>query len=199
MIKALNRIGILGFCNSAIFWVYLHHPTKHVLLTRFGSNKIADDPYIRRFNSSDSFAVREVYSDAIQSQAPSFYHEDQIKAWSSLAWLPGILDNSLNQGNGWVSIESEQIVAFALRYPLNRLALLYCRGSFSRRGHATNLLKLSEQDAYREGTNILYTEASLISYPFLLRKGWMLQTKQKILIAGVTFERYLMKKILYDL
>ena len=145
---------------------------------------------------SDHSVVRQIYFDAVESQKDAFnlYSVDQIKAWSALAWLPGVLDRSLIEGNGWVSCESESIEAFAVRYPLNRLSLLYCRGRATRKGHATRLLRCLESDAFNSGQKILYTEASLFSYPLLLRCGWKFNTIEKLTIGGVFFERYLMEK-----
>ena len=71
-------------------------------------------------------ALREVYEDAIRTCGKSFYSQEQIEAWTSLAYLPGVLDKPLKYGVGWVSCVNNRIEAFALRYPNNRLALLYC-------------------------------------------------------------------------
>ena len=144
--------------------------------------------------ASDHLAAKEVYADAICSQAELLYSQDQIRAWSSLAYLPGVLDLPLNEGKGWISLENHETAAFALRYPLNRLALLYCRGCLSRRGHASALLEQVEQEALVEGRTSLLAEASLFSYPLLLRRGWNVDGLEKIQIGGVDFDRYLMQK-----
>ena len=144
---------------------------------------------------SDCIAVREVYADAIESQGKVFYTKKQIQAWSELAWVPGILDPPLFHGRGWISFENQNIAAFAVRYPLDRLALLYCRGCFSRRGHGSLLLDHVEQEAFDEGQTRLETEASLFSYPLLLRRGWKFIAIEKIEIGGVSFDRYLMEKV----
>ena len=57
---------------------------------------------LRELRNSDHFVVREIYADAICSQGLEFYNQDQINAWSALAFLPGVLDRSLNEGNGWL-------------------------------------------------------------------------------------------------
>ena len=94
-------------------------------------------------------ALREVYEDAIRTCDKSLYSQKQIDAWSALAYLPGILDKPLKQGVGWVSCVDKTIEAFALKYPHNRLALLYCRGRSSRQGHATTLLNQIEKDTFK--------------------------------------------------
>ncbi len=138
--------------------------------------------------------VRSIYEDAIQSQCQDLYSREQIIAWSSLAWLPGILDRTLNEGKGWISTDNDLIEAFAVRYPINRLALIYCRGRSARQGHATQLLKQIEADALVDGQSVLITEASLLSYPLLLRYGWSIKSLEKIKISGISFDRYLMIK-----
>ena len=52
--------------------------------------------------------------------------------WTNLAWLPGLLDRTFEEGQGWVSGVDE---GFAIRHPANRLSMLYCRGRSSRQGH----------------------------------------------------------------
>ncbi len=153
-------------------------------------------PEIKPLQVVDHLKVRQIYVDAIESQGAAFYTKEQIKAWASLAWLPGILDRPLIEGKGLISFEKQSIEAFAVRYPCDRLALLYCRGRSTRRGHATALLDSLEKDALEEGITILKTEASCFSYPLLLRRGWTLIASETIEIGGLAFDRYRMKKYL---
>ena len=141
--------------------------------------------------------LREVYEDAIRTCDKSLYSQEQIEAWSALAYLPGILDKSFKQGVGWVSCVNKTIEAFALKYPHNRLALLYCRGRSSRQGHATALLHQIEEDTLKYRPITLNTEASLCSYQLLLRHGWTINVPEEIQIGGVHFSRYLMEKTLH--
>ena len=151
---------------------------------------------IRPITSKDHFVIREVYLDAITSTGPSLYSNDQIKAWSSLAFAPEILDRSLVHGVGLVVVVNHSIEAFAIRYPSNHLDLLYSRGRSMRKGYGEILLKGIELAAVREGVQKLFTEASLFSYPLLLRCGWIQQTIDQITISGVNFNRYRMYKTL---
>ncbi len=160
-------------------------------------NKNSLNRYLRPCESSDEMDLREVYEDAIRTCDKSLYSQEQIEAWSALAYLPGILDKPLKQGMGWVSCVNKTIEAFALKYPHNRLALLYCRGRSSRQGHATDLLHQIEKDTVKDRPVNLKTEASLCSYQLLLRHGWTIISPEEIQIGGVSFFRYLMEKTLY--
>tara|TARA_B100000700_G_scaffold318614_1_gene412102 strand:+ start:252 stop:731 length:480 start_codon:yes stop_codon:yes gene_type:complete len=153
---------------------------------------------LRELLAADYPLVKEVYQDSIESQGYIFYSKDQIQSWSALAYLPGVLDRPLSEGKGWVSCHNKQIEAFAVRYPMNRLALLYCRGRSSRRGHSTALLHVIETEAFKEGQSKLFTEASLFSCPLLVRCGWQIISLEKINIGGVGFDRYLMEKKLVE-
>ena len=148
---------------------------------------------LRRIVPNDHFLLREIYADAIDSQAGLLYSQEQVQAWAALAWLPGILDRTFEEGSGWISGED---AAFAIRYPSTRLALLYCRGSAARQGHASQLLAKVEEDARRYGFDHLTTEASQFSRPLLERFGWRMVAPETIAIGGVEFERYRMAKAL---
>ena len=117
---------------------------------------------MRPIQPTDSTLLRDIYVDAIQSQAVETYSPEQIRAWSNLAWLPGLLDRTLEEGQGWISGIDD---GFAIQYPANRLSMLYCRGRSSRQGHGSALLKAIEGDAKRMGVKRLHTEASLLSRP----------------------------------
>ncbi len=146
--------------------------------------------------STDHSSIRDVYFDAITSKKDSLYNQAQIQAWASLAWLPGILDRPLQEGEGWVITENNEIAAFAVLHPLNRLSLLYCRQSSARRGYATALLKKLESEARKSGQIQLITEASFFSFPLLLKYGWVKHSSETIYIAGIAFERFKMIKSL---
>ena len=98
------------------------------------------------------------------------------------------------EGKGWLINEREKIIAFASRYPNNRISLLYCRGDSQRKGYGTKLLQKIEKEAIKEGLPCLTTEASLISYKLFLKNSWKIIRKEKIIIKNITFERYKMIK-----
>lgn len=148
---------------------------------------------LRPVSSADHDLLREIYADAIETQAPALYTTEQVQAWASLAWLPGVLDRTLIDGVGWISGADE---AFAMRYPEDRLALLYCRGRAARQGHARALLDQIEADARAHGLSRLRTEASQLSRPLLQRLGWEVVAPETIAIGGIPFERYSMVKLL---
>ena len=146
---------------------------------------------LRPIGLADAPLLREIYADAVESQAPGLYADAQVRAWSALAWLPGVLDRTLEEGSGWISGDD---AAFAIRHPQERLSLLYCRGSAARQGHGSALLARIELEAQADGVQRLRTEASQLSRPLLERRGWRVVAPETISIGGVLFERYRMDK-----
>ena len=154
-------------------------------------------PPIRALTPADHSELVAIYGDAVSSQAPALYGDRQVRAWLSQLGGNGSLAAALSQGSGLVSCaESGEIEAFAVMEPADRLSLLYCRGRSVRQGHATRLLNRLEALATSQGLAQLRTEASQLSRPLLLRRGWRVAWVEALLIDGTLFRRYRMGKSL---
>ena len=144
----------------------------------------------------DQLELKKVYFDAIQSLDKKIYSQEQKRAWCAQAWDNPNFDNSITKGKGWLLSEKGIIIAFAIRYPNNRIALFYCKGKFQRKGFGSKLLQKLEDEAKKEGLDSLHTEASLISYELFLKNEWKIIRKEKVIINNIFFERYKMTKII---
>ena len=151
---------------------------------------------LRQIGIKDQLELKKVYFDSIQSIDEKIYSQNQKRAWSSQAWDNPDFNKSINEGKGWLISEKGTIVAFATRYPNNKIALFYCKGKFQRKGYGSRLLYKLEDEAKKEGLNFLSTEASLISYKLFLKNEWEIIRKEKININNIFFERYKMLKII---
>ena len=150
---------------------------------------------LRQITIKDQLELKKVYFDSIQSIDEKKNNQEQKRAWSSQVWDNPIFDKSITQGKGWLFSEKGIIIAFATRYPNNRIALFYCKGNFQRQGLRSKLLHKFEDEAKREGLESLSTEASLISYKLFLKNAWKIIRKEKVTINNIVFERYKMIKI----
>ena len=151
---------------------------------------------LRQITIKDQLELKKIYFDSIQSLDEKIYSKEQKRAWSSQAWDNPNFEQSITQGKGWLLSEKGKILAFATRYPLNRIALFYCKGKFQRRGYGSKLLNKVYEEAKKEGLDSLSTEASLISYKLFLKNKWEIVRKEKIIINNIFFERYKMIKII---
>ena len=151
---------------------------------------------LRQITIKDQLELKKVYFDSIQSLDKKIYSQEQKRAWCAQAWGNPNFNNSITNGKGWLLSEKGIIIAFAIRYPNNRIALFYCRGKFQRKGFGSKLLQKLEDEAKKEGLDSLYTEASLISYELFLKNRWNIIRKEKVIINNIFFERYKMTKII---
>ena len=149
---------------------------------------------LRQITIKDQLQLKKVYFDSIQSLDEKIYSEEQKTAWSSQAWNNPNFDKSITTGKGWLISKQENIIAFATRYPNDRIALFYCKGKFQRKGFGSMLLQKLEDEAKKEGLDSLSTEASLISYKLFLKNEWEIIRKEKVIINNIFFERYKMTK-----
>ena len=149
---------------------------------------------LKQITKKDQLVLKKIYFDSIISIDESIYSQEQKIAWASQAWDNKYFNLSIIEGKGWLIKKNKQIIAFATRYPNNRISLLYCRGDSQRKGYGTKLLHKLEMEAKIEGLPFLSTEASLISYKLFLRNKWKIIRKEKIIIKNIIFERYKMIK-----
>ena len=151
---------------------------------------------LRQITIKDQLDLKKVYFDSIQSLEKNIYSQEQKRAWSSQAWNNPNFDKSITKGKGWLLSKKGIIIAFAIRYPSDRIALFYCKGKFQRKGCGSKLLHKLEDEAKKEGLDSLSTEASLISYELFLKNEWEIIRKEKVIINNIFFERYKMIKTL---
>ncbi len=149
---------------------------------------------LRQITIKDQMELKKVYFDSIQSLDEKIYSQEQKRAWSSQSWNNPNFYKSITKGNGWLLSKKGIIIAFAIRYPSDRIALFYCKGKFQRKGFGSMLLHKLEDEAKEEGLDSLSTEASLISYKLFLKNEWKIIRKEKVIINNIFFERYKMTK-----
>ena len=149
---------------------------------------------LKQITKKDQLDLKKLYFNSILSIDEKIYNKEQKRAWASQAWDNKFFDLTIDEGKGWLINENKMIIAFASRYPTNRIALLYCNENYQRRGYGTKLLHKLEKEAIKEGLSCLSTEASLISYKLFLRNNWEIIRKEKIIIKDILFERYKMVK-----
>tara|TARA_B100000902_G_C27071697_1_gene794357 strand:- start:315 stop:785 length:471 start_codon:yes stop_codon:yes gene_type:complete len=151
---------------------------------------------LRQITIKDQLELKKVYFDSIQSLDEKIYSQEQKRAWASQAWNNPNFYKSIIKGKGWLLSQQGTIIAFATRYPTDRIALFYSKGKFQRKGCGSKLLYKLEDEAKKEGLDSLSTEASLISYELFLKNQWKTIRKEKVIINNIFFERYKMTKII---
>lgn len=162
---------------------------------------LVDGHQLRSYRNGDLPQLLSVYAEAVRSQCPGFYSPEQVQAWARHPLQHDAVAATIERG--WVLVNPVQpgaaaIAAFAVLEPGDRLALLYCAGHWSRQGRANALLTAVETHAHNHGVTRLRTEASQLSRPLLLRRGWQIDAEESVLFAGVRFVRWRLYKDLHS-
>lgn len=151
---------------------------------------------VRPLQAKDHDALLEVYRQAVLRSTAQLYTKQQQSAW---VMQSESLRALLSRGKGFVSCnELDQAEAFSLRYPSDRIALLYSHPNVQHQGRGRALLQAIEQEAENEGVSILRTEASLISRSLFEAMGWQTSWREELRIGGQHFLRFRMHKHLND-
>lgn len=147
---------------------------------------------VRRLNSCDHDALVEIYRQAVLGSTAELYSEAQQWAWAEQS---NTLRSLLRKGEGFViGNQRDEPMAFSLRWPADRLALLYSHPDTQRQGCGRLLIEAIEQAARADARAALRTEASLISRPLFERLGWQVSWREELRIGGVPFQRFRMHK-----
>ena len=149
---------------------------------------------LRQITLKDQMILKNIYFDSIKSIDEKIYTKEQKLAWSSQAWINLEFHKSINKGKGFIMEHHGKEIGFAIRYPKNKLSLLYVRGNFRREGIGNMLIKAIEKEALNEGISSIYAEASLLSYKLFLKNNWKEIHKERIIIQNIIFNRYKMFK-----
>ena len=149
---------------------------------------------LRQITIKDQINLKKIYFDSIQSIDEKIYSNEQKLAWSSQAWMNLEFHKSVTKGKGFIVEDFNKKIGFAIRYPKNKLSLLYVRGNFRRKGIGHMLIKAIEKEAIIEGISSIQTEASLLSHKLFLKNNWKEIYKEKIIIQNIIFHRYKMFK-----
>ena len=149
---------------------------------------------LRQITIKDQINLKRIYFDSIQSIDEKIYNHEQKLAWSSQAWINLEFHKSITKGKGFIVEDLNEKIGFAIRYPKNKLSLLYVRGNFRRKGIGNMLINAIEKEALIEGISSIHTEASLLSYELFLKNNWKEVRKEKITIQNIIFFRYKMLK-----
>ena len=154
---------------------------------------------LRQITIKDQINLKRIYFDSIQSIDEKIYNKEQKLAWSSQAWINLEFHKSITSGKGVMMEGFNEKIGFAIRYPKNKLSLLYVRGNFRGKGIGNILINAIEKEALKEGISSMQTDASLLSFKLFLKNKWKIIHKEKIIIENLIFYRYKMFKNLKNL
>lgn len=151
---------------------------------------------IRRFKSSDTDQIAQLFHDTIRSVNRKDYSEKQVKVWAPddihyLNW-----EAKCSSKFTLVADSDGLIAGFAQLEYDGHIDCFYCHKDFQEKGVGRLLFESVEKEARKQNLTKLFVEASITAKPFFEKMGFSLIQKQTVLIQGVELTNFRMEKIL---
>jgi putative acetyltransferase len=151
---------------------------------------------IRPSAPSDLKGIVSLFGDSIHGLAVQHYNEAQRAAWAPPS--PDLVEwkQRLSALTTLVAEDNGRLAGFLSFERNGHIDLLYTAPHAARRGVASALYRESERRLIALGTELLFTEASLVAAPFFIRQGLHVVEEQQVERRGLVFRRFAMQKAL---
>lgn len=150
---------------------------------------------IRPGRDSDVGAIAAIFTAAVHELTADHYDAAQREAWAP---RPPDLDAwALRLATLHTLVAEDEgcgIVGFIGYATDGHVDLLFVAPSHARRGVVRMLHERVEAALREAGVTELFTEASLVARPFFERQGYRMTEEQEVVLRGVTFRRFAMRK-----
>jgi putative acetyltransferase len=150
---------------------------------------------LRMYRESDAEGLAALFTSSVHGLGATQYSAEQRRAWAP---VPPDLDEWRQRFGGLHTIVAEDDGTYLgfLSYEANgHIDLLYTSPHAARRGIASALLReaVARLSAAGEMPG-LFAEASLIAAPFFLRHGFEIMAERHVVLRGVNFQRFVMRR-----
>jgi putative acetyltransferase len=153
-------------------------------------------PALRPYLAADTPVLIEIFRASVMDLAVEDYDERQCTAWASSVDDDEAFAARLNVGLTLVATLMGSPVGFISLKSPNVIDLLYVHPAAAREGVANALCSAIEKLGQARNIASLVTDASDTAKPFFERRGFILQHRNTIEIAGEWLGNTHMKKIL---
>lgn len=142
-------------------------------------------PVILRYaRPEDAEGICEVYKFSILDLCADHYTLDQLLAWAEV-FQPHYIRRAISDGNTiFLIVEKDNRMAgFCILYE-SIIRALHIHPLFVRQGIGSMLLRIAENEARKEGVQILHVTASLNSRTFYEKNGFRLVSRGDFPLPG---------------
>ena len=151
---------------------------------------------LRKYCPEDWKEVVKLFHDTVHSVNSDDYDEAQLNAWAPNDMGLIKLDNRLSGNYSVVAEKSGVIVGFGNANGPGYFDCLYTHKDYQRIGVATLIAEDIEKYFFREGIQIITTDASITAKPFFEKRGYIVQKRQNVECRGQFFTNFKMRKTL---
>jgi putative acetyltransferase len=149
---------------------------------------------IKEAEADDFEALKNLFIDTVHTINAKDYTKEQILAWAPNSLTASEFKEKLKDSYLFKAEKKRCIVGFINLLPSGLIGYLYVDKNFINKKIATMLLKKAEQKAKDLVLTQISLEASITSYPFFKKRGFVEEIKQMKLHNGFYFQNYRMTK-----
>ncbi len=150
---------------------------------------------IRKYKPSDCAAMAKLFYDTVHTINSRDYTKEQLNVWAKESVDLEEWNLSFLNHNTLIAEITGEIVGFADMDNSGYLDRLYVHKNFQRRGIATALVDELERCAKETGILNFETYASITAMPFFEKRGYTVESENRIIREEITLENYKMLKL----
>lgn len=153
---------------------------------------------IRLFQPEDAVPLAELFHAAVRQIGLKHYSAEQVAVWSPAVPDPDRYIDQAGDGRVFlVAVDRDgQPAAYGDLEADGHIDHLYCRPDAAGTGVTSILYRALEAIAIEQRIPRLYVEASEAARSFLERRGFVMEARRELEIAGVAIHNYRMTKSL---
>lgn len=153
---------------------------------------------IRRAVLADASHLPGIFEEAIRQIASRFYSIDQVNAWAGRAWrLQEVFEQDFNARTAWVAEDQTgRLLAYLDLEGGGHIDFFYALPDVTRTDITRDMYALLEAEARAQGVARLTTEASEAAKRFFEKQGFVVSSRNDVVISGVSIYNYRMEKAL---
>ncbi|WP_157492504.1 GNAT family N-acetyltransferase [Echinicola pacifica] len=149
---------------------------------------------IRQATMNDMAMIQQLFVETIQSSCKNDYSEEQLVAWISTVVNLDRWSMALSEEYFLVAVDEGKVVGFGALKDGNYLDFIYVDQTYQRHGLAERLLHALENEALKQNSTSITTDASKTAVPFFTKMDYQHVHENKRTISGMEIINYRMEK-----
>lgn len=146
--------------------------------------------YLRKYQPTDCPQLARLFFNTVHTVNSKDYTKEQLDAWATGNVDEQQWNQSFMEHFTVVAVEGDTIVGFGDIDSTGYLDRLYVHSMYQRRGIATAICDLLEQQASH-----IVTHASITALPFFKSRGYSVVKHQQVERHGVLLDNFVMEKL----
>jgi putative acetyltransferase len=151
---------------------------------------------IRSYYPGEEAQLHAIFHSAVHGLARCDYSAEQLHAWAPQDYDGALWSQRMRANQPLVAEMDGRAVAFADLQPSGYIDMFFVDAAYARRGVGSALLRHIMAMAGARAIGVLRSDVSLTAEPFFARHGFLVETRNRVLVRGVPLENATMSRML---